>query len=139
MSIFKKMVALITLFAMVGISNRPLEAVSYVTDTGGYAYDESRAVANLAPAIALGTLAIVGIIALAVQNSHDHSSSSSSSSHCSSSSYSCGSSSSSSWLDISSIAAFFTAAVENRKPTIRSFWLDTECIHLFTKRGMHSE
>jgi hypothetical protein len=86
MSIFKRMVALFTLFAMVAISNQPLEAVCYVTDTGGYAYDESRAIANLAPAIALGTLAIVGIIAIAVQNSHDHSSSSScSSSHCSSS------------------------------------------------------
>lgn len=56
------------------------EALAYVTDAGGYAYDESRAAVNLAPAIALGTIAIVGIIAIAVQNSHGHSSSSSSSS-----------------------------------------------------------
>lgn len=53
------------------------EAVTYVTDTGGYAYDESRAATNLAPAIALSTVAIVAIVALAVQNSHDRSSSSS--------------------------------------------------------------
>lgn len=80
MSLIKKLVALATLFAMLGMYDQPLEAVHYVTDTGGYAYDESRAATNLAPAIALGTVAVVGIIALAVQNSH-HSSSSSSSSH----------------------------------------------------------
>lgn len=77
MSFFKKLVALATLSAILGMSSRPLEAVSYVTDTGGYAYDESRAATNLAPAIALGTVAVVGVIALAVQNSHHHSSSSS--------------------------------------------------------------
>lgn len=80
MSLFKKLVALATLSALFGMSAQPLNAVSYVTDTGGYAYDEARAATNLAPAIALGTVAIVGIIAIAVQNSHDHHSSSSSSS-----------------------------------------------------------
>jgi hypothetical protein len=83
----KKMVALAAITAMLSMSTHQLEAVTYVTDSGGYAYDESRAATNLAPAIALGTVAIVGIIAIAVQNSHDHSSSSSSSSHFSSSSY----------------------------------------------------
>jgi ABC-type nickel/cobalt efflux system permease component RcnA len=72
----KKIITLTALFAMMGLSTRQLEAVTYVTDTGGYAYDESRAVTNLAPAIALGTVAIVGIIAIAVQNSHESSSSS---------------------------------------------------------------
>ncbi len=81
MSLFKKFVALATFSAVFLISAQPLDAVSYVTDTGGYAYDESRAAINLAPAIALGTVAIVGIIAIAVQNSHGHSSSSSYS-HC---------------------------------------------------------
>jgi hypothetical protein len=79
MSMLKKMVALAAITAMMGMSTQKLEAVTYVTDTGGYAYDESRAATNLAPAIALGTVAIVGIIAIAVQNSHEHSSSSSSS------------------------------------------------------------
>ena len=78
MSFLKNMAALAALFALLGLSTYHLEAVSYVTDTGGYAYDESRAATNLAPAIALGTVAIVGVIALAVQNSHHHSSSSSS-------------------------------------------------------------
>lgn len=77
MSAYKKMFVLILLFAMIGLSIQKIEAITYVTDTGGYAYDEARAVTNLAPAIALGTVAIVGIIAIAVQNSHGHSSSSS--------------------------------------------------------------
>ncbi|CUI17284.1 conserved putative membrane protein [Candidatus Protochlamydia naegleriophila] len=81
MKSFKKMIALAAAIAMTGASTQQLEAVTYVTDTGGYAYDESRAATNLAPAIALGTVAIVAIIAIAVQNSHDSSSSSSSSSH----------------------------------------------------------
>ena len=86
MLMIKKTIALAALFAMLIPVSKSLEAVAYVTDTGGYAYDESRAATNLAPAIALGTVAIVGIIAIAVQNSHEHSSSSSSSHHRSSSS-----------------------------------------------------
>lgn len=80
MSIFNKMITLAIITALTSISTQQLEAVAYVTDCGGYAYDESRAATNLAPAIALGTVAIVGIIAIAVQNSHDHHSSSSKSS-----------------------------------------------------------
>ena len=80
MSILKKMMFLTTLIAFTLLSTPKVEAVSYVTDTGGYAYDESRAVTNYAAAIALGTVAIAGIIAIGVQNSHHHHSSSSSSS-----------------------------------------------------------
>lgn len=69
--------SIFSIIAITSISTRPVEGVAYVTDTGGYAYDESRAATNIAPAIALGTVAIVGIIAIAVQNSHNHSSSSS--------------------------------------------------------------
>jgi len=81
MSIFKKMLVLMLLIGMTSLIPRDAHA-AYVTDTGGYAYDECRAAVNLAPAIALGTVAIVGIIAIAVQNSHDHRSSSSFFSHC---------------------------------------------------------
>ncbi|WP_102035402.1 hypothetical protein [Candidatus Protochlamydia sp. R18] len=87
MNFLNKWIVIITAIAMTGLSNQQLEAVTYVTDTGGYAYDESRTATNLAPAIALGTVAIVGIIAIAVQNSHHSSSSHSSSSHSSSSSH----------------------------------------------------
>jgi ABC-type uncharacterized transport system YnjBCD permease subunit len=82
----KQTMVLFLILATVGVFNqKSLEAVTYVTDSGGYAYDESRAAPNLAPAIALSTVAIVAIIALAVQNSHNGSSCSSSS--CSSSSF----------------------------------------------------
>ncbi|WP_068468376.1 hypothetical protein [Candidatus Protochlamydia phocaeensis] len=76
MNSFRKIVALALAIAMTGLSTQQAEAVTYVTDTGGFAYDESRAATNLAPAIALGTVAIVAIIAIAVQNSHESSSSS---------------------------------------------------------------
>ncbi|MBS4163581.1 Uncharacterized protein PRO82_000884 [Candidatus Protochlamydia amoebophila] len=87
MNFLNKWIVIVTAIAMTGLSNQQLEAVTYVTDTGGYAYDESRTATNLAPAIALGTVAIVGIIAIAVQNSHHSSSSHSSPSYSSSSSH----------------------------------------------------
>lgn len=74
MNYLKKLITLTAAFAMTGLFTHQLEAVSYVTDTGGYAYDESRAATNIAPAIALGTVAIVAVIAIAVQNSHESSS-----------------------------------------------------------------
>lgn len=79
----KKMIALLTAVAVFTAFNHHVEAeCTYVTDAGGYAYDECRAVTNLAPAIALGTVVIVAIIAIAVQNSHDRHSSSSHSGCC---------------------------------------------------------
>lgn len=83
-----------TAIAMVNFSsqNRIHAEVAYVTDSGGFAYDESTASTNMAPAIALSTVAIVAIIALAVQNSHDHSSSSSIHAHSATSSSSSSSS-----------------------------------------------
>lgn len=62
-------------FFLLGCS-APLHGVTYVNDTGGYAYEESRTAVQMAPAIALGALAIAGIIAIGSNNSH-HSSSSS--------------------------------------------------------------
>ncbi len=91
MFLFKKLLILVAIITLTGTSIQQLEAVTYVTDTGGYAYDESRAATNLAPAIALGTVAIVGIIAIAVQNSHDSSSSAHYGYYYESSSYSSGS------------------------------------------------
>lgn len=88
---FKKIVAVAALLAMMATSARNLNAQTLCCDAdqefafgaGGYGYEEARRVPSLAPAIALGTVALIAIIALAVQNTgHDHSShSSSSSSH----------------------------------------------------------
>lgn len=81
MKLLKKMFALTTVLAMLGASVHNLSAQPYRTDTGGYGYEESRRAPSIAPAVALGTIALVAIVAVAVQNtSHTHHSHSSSSS-----------------------------------------------------------
>jgi len=76
MTLMKKMVATATALALIG-SAANLNAQCYRTDAGGYGYQESCCAPSLAPAIALGTIAIVAIVAVAVQNSshssHGHS------------------------------------------------------------------
>lgn len=75
-----------------------LQAADYVYDAGGCGYQQCRKAPCIAPAIALGTIALVAIIAVAIQNqgdnSHGHCHSSSSSGSCGGSSSSSGSSSS---------------------------------------------
>jgi hypothetical protein len=75
MKTFKRFAILFLLAAFIQSPPIRLEAATFVTDTGGFAYDESRASTNIAPAIALGTVALVAIIAVAVQNTHSSSSS----------------------------------------------------------------
>lgn len=72
MKMFKKLVALATLVALIGTSAHNLFAQECRTDCGGYGYEQCRRVPSLAPAIALGTIALVAIIAVAVQNSSHH-------------------------------------------------------------------
>ncbi len=75
MKTLKKFVVLATLLAMMGTSAHNLTAQECCTEAGGYGYEQACRVPSLAPAIALGTIALVAIIAVAVQNSnhHDHS------------------------------------------------------------------
>ena len=73
MKMLKKIVAAAALVAMIGSSAKNLFAqCEYRTDAGGYGYEQCRRVPSLAPAIALGTIALVAIIAVAVQNSSHH-------------------------------------------------------------------
>lgn len=73
MKVLKKMVALAAVLAMFGSSAGKLEAQEYITDMGGYGYEDSRRAPSIAPAVALGTIAIAAIIAVALQNtSHGH-------------------------------------------------------------------
>jgi hypothetical protein len=82
---FKKIIAVAALLAMMTTSARSLNAQTQCSDqsgqeefcfgAGGYGYEEARRVPSLAPAIALGTVALVAVIALALNNSgHGHSS-----------------------------------------------------------------
>ena len=81
MSQFRKFGIYILVAMLATFSDSKVEALTYVTDTGGYAYDESRERTNYAAAIALGTVAAVFITALAIQNSHHSSCSHGYSSH----------------------------------------------------------
>ncbi len=87
MKTIKKIIAVATFVGMIATSSRSLMAqdIAEVCETaGGCGYEQCRRVPSLAPAIALGTIAVVAIVAVAVQNSNHHSSHSHSS--CSSSS-----------------------------------------------------
>lgn len=64
----KKFLALATVAALLA-SATPMPAQTYCADTGGNCYADCRRAPCIAPAIALGTVALVAIIAVAVQNS----------------------------------------------------------------------
>lgn len=67
----KRMIALLVAVAIAGLSSHSAVAQEYyASNTGGYGYQESRQSGYLAPAIALGTIALVAIIAVALQDSH---------------------------------------------------------------------
>lgn len=67
---FKKLIALGATAAMIGLSCHSAEAANYSTDCGGCGYEECRQAPCLTPAIALGTIALVAIVAVALQDSH---------------------------------------------------------------------
>lgn len=46
------------------------DAAEYSTQMGGNGYAESRRAPSIAPAVALGTIALVAIVAIALQNQH---------------------------------------------------------------------
>jgi len=77
MTLRNKFIALAAVIAMLGTSSTELVAEEFCIDNGGCGYDDCCRTSSLAPAIALGTIAIVAIVAVAVQNtsgnSHCHS------------------------------------------------------------------
>lgn len=80
MKFAKKLIFLATALAMLGSSASSLNAdecyvdntVQCCPDNSGCAYDQCCASSNLAPAIALGTIAVIAIVAIAVQDSSSH-------------------------------------------------------------------
>jgi hypothetical protein len=71
MESIKKLVSA-TLIAAVLFSSTTLQAASSSSSNGGVGYEESRRAPSIAPAVALGTIALIAIIAVAVQNSNEH-------------------------------------------------------------------
>jgi carbamoylphosphate synthase small subunit len=71
MKFMKKLVVLATLTAMLGSSGLQAQDCGY--NTGGNGYQEGCSNPCLTPCIVLGTIALVAIIAIAVQNTgHRH-------------------------------------------------------------------
>ncbi|HEV8051585.1 MAG TPA: hypothetical protein VGP47_03755 [Parachlamydiaceae bacterium] len=73
MNLAKKFMFLATAVTMLGTSGAGLTADDCCVDNGGCGYDECCRSSSLAPAIALGTIAIIAIVAVAVQNTSGHS------------------------------------------------------------------
>ena len=65
----KRFVAAATLLTMLGSTAVSLDAQGY-EDTGGYGYYTSSTVPSLTTEIALGTVAIVAIVAIAIRHGH---------------------------------------------------------------------
>lgn len=63
----KKLITLLSLTAMLATATNGLQAQEY-----GTAYESSRKAPAISPTIVLGTIALVAVIAVLVQNSHHH-------------------------------------------------------------------
>lgn len=70
MNKMRKLVALATLTAMIGTSAGSLDAQEYYSDCGGCGYEDSWCCPSLTPYIALGTVAVIAIVAIAVRHHH---------------------------------------------------------------------
>ncbi len=74
----RKFSALIALFIFFGSFTQSLHGEQYCSEIAGCGYEECRSAPCVTPAIALGAIALVAIIAVALQNSeggscHGHS------------------------------------------------------------------
>jgi hypothetical protein len=68
MNMLKKLIAVTAVTAMLG-STSNANAQVYQTGVGGCGYEECCTSPCIAPAVALGTIALIAIVAVAVQNS----------------------------------------------------------------------
>ena len=68
----KKIIALATAVAFLG-SSAQLQADEDCGYLGGCCYQECRTCPQVAPAVAFGAIALIAIIAVAVQSNHGHS------------------------------------------------------------------
>lgn len=71
---FKRFVAAATLFILLATTADNINAQQYYVDTGGEGYYTTSQVPALTTEIALGTVAVVAIVAIAIRHgSHGHS------------------------------------------------------------------
>ena len=67
MTFAKKFMFMAATLAMLGASSTTLQAEETCVDMGGCGYDACCRSSSMAPAIALGTIALIAIVAIAVQ------------------------------------------------------------------------
>lgn len=67
MKCIRKIIALTVLLTFIGASGS-LKAAEYCADNGGCGYNDCCRTSSLAPAIALGTIVVVAVVAVLVQN-----------------------------------------------------------------------
>lgn len=72
MNALKKAIALLSVLVVVTLCAKYIDAAEYSSDLGGFGYAEARRAPRIAPAVALGTLAIVAIVAVAIQGQGGH-------------------------------------------------------------------
>jgi hypothetical protein len=72
MTLAKKLMFLVTTFALLASSSNSLQADEFCVDNGGCGFNACCRSSSLAPAIALGTIALIAIVAVAVQNTSGH-------------------------------------------------------------------
>lgn len=73
MKFARKLIFLAATCSMLGTSASHLQADECCVDNGGCGFDACCRSSSLAPAIALGTIAVIAIVAVAVQNTSGHS------------------------------------------------------------------
>lgn len=71
MKLAKRFIAVAAVMALMSASAH-VSAEEYCCSNGGCAYDDCCRSTSLAPAIALGTIAIIAIVAVACQNTSGH-------------------------------------------------------------------
>lgn len=72
MKLVKKLFISLSLLTMLNTSLCSLSAEEYCADNGGCGYTDCCRTSSLAPAIALGVIAVAAIVAVAVQNTSGH-------------------------------------------------------------------
>lgn len=70
---YKKIITVICLAVMTSSAPTQGNAAQYITDTGGYAYEDAYQACCVAPAVVFAVALLAAIVVVAVQNKSGHS------------------------------------------------------------------
>ena len=69
---FKKFISVLCLVLMASTAPTKTEAVTYMTDTGGCAYEDAYQACCVAPAVVFAVALLAAIIVVGLHNRHGH-------------------------------------------------------------------